>query len=61
MDKNHGGAEESESWNQPANAPQGANRVANQLYKDPECNEMVWTEKAWKYSGHDWKGGKLDE
>ncbi len=60
LDKNHGGAEEKASWNEPANAPEGANRSAN-FYKDPNCNEMVWTEKAWKFSGHDWMGGKLDE
>ena len=61
LDKNHGGAEEKESWNAPANVPVGATRKAGQFYKDPNCDEMVWTEKAWKFSGHDWKGGKLDE
>lgn len=60
LDKNHGGAEEKESWNAPAQAPEGARRQAN-LFKDASKRDMVWTEKAWRYSGHDWKGGKLDE
>ena len=58
--ENKSGNEEKESWNAPAQAPEGARRQAN-LFKDASKRDMVWTEKAWRYSGHDWKGGKLDE
>ena len=57
LDKNYGGAAEKESWNAPANAPEGADREAR-FYKDPACNDMLWTERAWKYSGREWEGGK---
>ena len=60
LDKNHGGAEEKENWNAPVQAPEGAGRKT-ELFKDVNNKDMVWTEKAWKFSGHDWKGGKLDE
>ena len=58
LDKNHGGAEEKDSWKAPANVPVGATRKAGQFYKDPNCDEMVWTEKAWKFSGAQWQGGQ---
>ena len=32
-------------------APEGAKR-ATELFKDKNNHDMVWTEKAWKYSGH---------
>ena len=57
LDMNHGGAEKFESWNKSAKPMPGARRAAGQLYKDPENTDMVWTEKAWKYSGAQWKGG----
>lgn len=56
LDKHHGGAEERESWNGPACVPTGANRHAD-FYIDPSVTDMVWTEKAWKFSGKEYKEG----
>jgi trimethylamine-N-oxide reductase (cytochrome c) len=57
LDKSHGGAEESSSWTAPANVPEGATRQ-EEIHIDKNDTEMVWTEKAWKFSGAQWKGGQ---
>ena len=58
LDLNNGGAETLPNWNDPAKPHPGADRKAR-FFIDPKRNkEMVWNERAWKYSGEEaWKKG----
>lgn len=58
LDMNQGGAENKASWKKAAKPMPGADRK-DRFFIDPKRNkEMVWNERAWKYSGEEaWKKG----